>query len=201
MRLIHDPTPRRRPALVRRSGGFTLVEMLTVMTLMIILLGIALPAIDVSRFRLNSEVQNVALMINTAQRLAVLRQYDIVLTFDEDESRIRLHHDENNDGLVNGGEETRFIPLGEGVVFGRGGADALPQGDAVISFTREQEGLPALTFRRNGSASEAGVIYLTSIPAARGEDLSEHTRAITIERATGQVTCLTYRTSEWEIGC
>lgn len=187
---------RRRPA-----RGFTLVEMLTVMALVVIVMGIALPAIDVARFRLDGEVQSLALMINSSQRLAVLRQYDIVLAFDESEDRIRLHHDENNDGVMDSGEELRFIQLEEEVVFGRGGADALPEGGDEITFTERQDGLPSMTFRRNGSASETGVIYLTSLVASRASGHSEHTRAIAIERATGQVTCLSYRTSDWEIGC
>lgn len=189
---------RRRPAATAR--GFTLVEMLTVMTLMVVLLGIALPSIDVSRFRLDGKVQSIALMINSSQRLAVLRQYDIVLAFDEGESRIRLHHDENNDGAVNDGEEVRYIQLDDGVVFGRADAPALPDGGETVTFIEEQEGMPALTFRRNGSASESGVIYLTSVAATRGANRG-HTRAITIERSTGQVTCMSYRNSDWEIGC
>lgn len=189
---------RTRP---KRPRGFTLVEMLTVMALIVAIMGIALPSIDVARFRLDGEVQSLALMINSSQRLAVLRQYDIVLTFDETEKRIRLHHDVNNDGAAGTGEEVRYIQLEEEVVFGRGGASALPDGGSNVTFTETQDGLPSMTFRRNGSASETGVIYLTSLVASRASGHSDHTRAIAIERATGQVTCMSFRTSDWEIGC
>lgn len=192
-------TPRRRRTDAPR--GFTLVEMLTVMALIVAILGIALPNIDVARFRLDGEVQSLALMINSSQRLAVLRQYDIVLAFDETENRIRLHHDTDKDGALDSDEEVRFIALEDEVVFGRGGATALPEGGANVTFTEVQDGLPSMTFRRNGSASENGVIYLTSLLASRAAGHSEHTRAIQIERATGQVTCMSYRTSSWEIGC
>lgn len=193
--------PPGRPCGPARPRGFTLVEMLAVMALMVAILGIALPNIDVARFRLDGEVQSLALMINSAQRLSVLRQYDIVLAFDETEDRIRLHHDTDKDGVVDTGEDVRFIQLEDEVVFGRGGATALPDGGSPVTFTEVQDGLPAMTFRRNGSASEGGVIYLTSLRASRAAGYSEHTRAIQIERSTGQVTCLSYRTSSWEIGC
>ncbi len=197
---LHSYSTNRR-ARPRGRRGFTLVEMLTVMALLVAIMGIALPNIDVARFRLDGEVQSLALMINSAQRLAVLRQYDIVLAFDETEDRIRLHHDTDKDGVVDTGEEVRFIQLEDEVVFGRGGATALPEGGANVTFTEVQDGLPSMTFRRNGSASENGVIYLTSLLASRVGGHSEHTRAIAIERATGQVTCMSYRTSSWEIGC
>ncbi|MEQ9569765.1 MAG: type II secretion system protein [Longimicrobiales bacterium] len=196
----HPPSTNRRVRL-RGQRGFTLVEMLTVMALLVVIMGIALPNIDVARFRLDGEVQSLALMINSSQRLAVLRQYDIVLAFDDTEQRIRLHHDTDKDGVVDTGEEVRFIQLEDEVVFGRGGANALPEGGANVTFTEVQDGLPSMTFRRNGSASENGVIYLTSLLASRAAGHSEHTRAIAIERATGQVTCMSYRTSSWEIGC
>ena len=63
------------------------------------------------------------------------------------------------------------------------------------------QALPALTFHRNGAASEEGVIYLTSLRGAAGDDNSQDTRALQIERATGCVRCFTYRTLAWQEGC
>ncbi len=183
------------------TRGFTIAEVVVVMALLGIILGIAVPKIDVARFRLNGEVQSLALMMNSAQRLAVLRQYDIILAFDTDGRRIRLHHDSNNDGALDTSEDVRFIVLEDEVVFDRGGASALVSGPSDVTFTETQGGLPALTFRRNGSASETGVIYLTSLRASRIAGHAIDTRAIEIERSTGQVTCMSYRTSSWEIGC
>lgn len=196
--------PKPRPAPERgssRRSGYTLVEMLTVVVLVAAIIAIALPNIEVARFRLNGEVQNIALAVNATQRLAVLRQYDIVLAFDADRRRIRVHHDQDNDGAFDSSEEVRFIQLEDEVVFGLGGADPLNSGDPAITFTETQDGMPALTFRRNGSASETGVIYLTSLVASRASGNSHHSRAIEIERATGQVTCMTNQTLDWEIGC
>ena len=194
-------TPHSKKVASPQRRGFTLVEMLTVMALLAIIMGIALPNIDVARFRLDGEVQSLALMVNSSQRLAVLRQYDIVLAFDETENQIRLHHDTDNDGVVDSDEEVRFIRLEEEVVFGRGGAAPLVAGPSTVTFTEVQDGMRAMTFRRNGSASETGVIYLTSLRASRASGYSHHSRAIEVERATGQVTCMSNKTSSWEIGC
>jgi prepilin-type N-terminal cleavage/methylation domain-containing protein len=193
--------PHSKKTAPPRQHGFTLVEMLTVMALLVIIMGIALPNIDVARFRLDGEVQSLALMVNSSQRLAVLRQYDIVLAFDETDNQIRLHHDKNNDGVADSGEEVRIIRLEEEVVFGRGGAAPLVAGPSTVTFSEAQNGMRVLTFRRNGSASETGVIYLTSLRASRASGYSHHSRAIEVERATGQVTCMSNKTSSWEIGC
>lgn len=194
------PVPHRRTR-ATRFGGFTLVEALTVMVVVVALVGFALPTLDVTRFRLDDEVGSIALMVTSARRLAVLRHHDIVLAFDRPRARIRLHHDRDSDGTVDSGEEVRFIRLREEVVFGSGGAALLAPGLATVSFVALQDGLPSVTFRENGSASESGVIYLTTREASLGSDLQEYARAIEVEAETGRVTCKSYRTSAWEVAC
>ena len=93
------------------------------------------------------------------------------------------------------------MQLPERVAFDRGGATPILGLTEAISFTKRVEKLPALTFHRNGAASEEGVIYLTSVRAAGGDSNSQDTRALRIERATGRVRCFTYRTSVWQEGC
>jgi len=64
----------------------------------------------------------------------------------------------------------------------------------------EQDDLPALTFRRNGSASEESIIYLTSIKSIN-EATGEDTRAIEVERATGRTHCFSYQSGSWVSTC
>jgi hypothetical protein len=66
----------------------------------------------------------------------------------------------------------------------------------MVTWTETQDGLPALTFRRNGSASEESILYLTSERGA-----VEDTRAIEIERATGRLRCYSYATGTWIQTC
>jgi Tfp pilus assembly protein FimT len=177
------------------------VEVIIVLSLVGILLAMVLPRIDVPRFQLDAAVQEVASAVAGARAQAVLRQHDHVLIFDEDKDQFFVLNDENNNRIAESGEERRMVQLSERVKFDRGGATPILGLTDAVSLTKKVGLLPALTFHRNGAASEEGVIYLTSVRAAGGTDNSQYTRALQIERATGRVRCFTYRTLAWVEGC
>ena len=179
--------------------GFTLLEVLTVMAVSSILMLIMIPRVNVARFQLDAAMREVGSAVATARGRAILRQHDFVLMFDEDE--FVMLDDLNNNRKADPGEERRTVQLSERVKFDRGGATPMLGLTEGISFTKTVDQLPALTFHRNGSASEEGVIYLTSIRAAGGGNNPQDTRALLIERATGRVRCFTYRTLAWQEGC
>ena len=164
-----------------------------------ILMLIVVPRIDVARFQLDAAMREVGSAVAAGRGRAILRQHDFVLMFDED--GFVLLDDLNNNGKTDPGEERRWVELSERVRFDRGGATPILGLTEGISFTKRADDLPALTFHRNGAASEEGVIYLTSIRAASGGNNPQDTRALRIERATGRVRCLTYRTLAWQEGC
>ncbi len=179
--------------------GFTLIELLTVLAVAGILMLIVAPRIDVARFQLDAAMREVGSAVAVARGRAILHQHDYVLMFDED--GFVLLGDANNNGKTDAGEERRTVQLPERVRFDRGGATPILGLSEAISFTKRAEQLPALTFHRNGAASEEGVIYLTSVRAAGADNNSQDTRALQIERATGRVRCFTYRTLAWQEGC
>ena len=179
--------------------GFTLIEVLTVLAVAGILMLIAAPRIDVPRFQLDAAMREVGSAVASARGRAILRQHDYVLMFEED--GFIMLYDENNNGETDAGEERRTVQLPERVTFDRGGATPMLGMTEAVSFTKMAESLPALTFHRNGAASEEGVIYLTSLRAAGGNNNSQDTRALQIERATGRVRCFTYRSLAWQEGC
>lgn len=177
--------------------GFTLVELLYVLVIVGILAGFALPRIDVNRARADGGALQAAATLMTAQRRAVLQQHDVRILFDVDGGALRVHQDADNDGNESPGELLSIARLGEGVVFGRSGAPGAPglPGADVVTFA-EDDGMPVLTFHRNGSASEEGGLYVT---ARNGQ--AEHARAVSVERSTGRTSCWSYRQGSWQEGC
>jgi prepilin-type N-terminal cleavage/methylation domain-containing protein len=182
-------------------AGFTLVEALWVLVVMGILLTIAMPRIDVARYQVDAGVQEIASHITAYRGQAIVRQHDFVMAFDVPQDRVHVLFDVNNNGTADEGEERRMIELSDNVSFGRGGASALSGMTSAVSLTKQFGPMPALTFRRNGAASEEGGLYITSKRSAGNTAFVEDTRALRVERSTGRVRCFSYRTQEWVEGC
>lgn len=178
-------------------SGFTLLELVVVMVIAGVVATIAVPRIDVGRVRASSAYRQVAMTLLAAQRSAVLKQHAVVLAFDTTRGLIRVHYDRNNSGVIDGGEEQTFVKLEEGVVFGRAGVPALPMGGSAITFSKRQDGLPALTFQRSGSATENGGFYLTSARAGSSARHREDNRAFEVQRATGRASLYEYAGGSW----
>lgn len=184
-------------ALPSDRAGFSLIEVLTLLVVLAIVTTMAAPRLDVERFQIEAGMQSVGSTLLTAQRAAVQRQHDVVVSFDAANSRVRIHADLNNNGTIDDGEPSRWEPLGEGVLFGRAAAPALMGENAAISFSATQNGLPSVVFSRNGSASAEGGFYLTSARALRDPAYSRDTRALRIDRSTGRVGWYRLNGTQW----
>ena len=181
----------------RPTSGFTVIEVVIVAVLIGLIAVIALPNIDFSRYRIDAAMRAVAAGLQAAQRRAVSRQHDVVVSFDIANQVITLHEDANNNQEQDPGELVRAIPMGDQVAIAQGSAPAHPLGGGPITFTRDVGGLVAVTFHRNGSASEAGAVYLTSRRAINTGAHPDDTRLIEIERGTGRVSWWKYLPSGW----
>ena len=179
------------------TRGFTLMELVIVMVLIGLIVAMAAPKIDFVKFRVESAMQGIGTMFLAVERQAITQQHDIIIRFDVANNAIRIHEDRNNNGLQDVGERVRGVPLGEAIVFGRGGATARPMGPGPITFTKVISGMPALVFHRDGSASEAAGFYLTSARAAAGTTRVKDARAIEVEAATGRASWYRYNGITW----
>lgn len=189
------PQPNHR----NNAHGFTLVEIVVVLVLASVLTSMVAPMLSPGRWRADSAVQEIMMSLNGAQRLAVLRQHDVLVTFLTDTRRLRLHQDLDNDGAIDSGEDVRVVELPETMGFGQGSAPAIGSAVGPVSFHADSAG-PTLAFHRNGSASESGTAYVRPLEGSMSLD-AQSVRAITVERATGEVRCFSYRTSAWEASC
>ena len=185
---------------VRRAGqdGFSLAELLLVVVIIGLLAVISLPRIDYTRFRADGGMQAVGTALLASQREAVTRQHDVAVLFDVPRRSLRVLYDANNNRIADPGERLRVVALDDHVVFGRGAASARGFGSAAVGFTRQVGGMPAVVFHRNGSASEAGGLYLTSRRAAGGTAHASDTRAVEIVRATGRPEWFLYDGHQWQ---
>lgn len=171
-----------------RRAGFTMTELLMVLVLLGTMTVIVAPRIDLPHYGIDAGMQLVATTLQTAQRDAVSRQQEVLVSFDTANRRLLIHWDANGDHTVQSGERVRVVGLPDGVTFGRPtGVTARAFGSTAVAF-RTINALPTLVFHRNGSASESSGLYLTSIRATRpGAARPDDTRAIEFDRATGRL--------------
>lgn len=192
--------PSPRPPPTRGRGGYSLIELMVVVTLIGIMAAMAAPRFDLSPSRSEAAVHQMGSALISAQRAAIGGQHNVVAAFDVTNNRIRIHLDLDNDGKVETGERIRYETLQKGAVFGRSGAGVMAQigSTANVSFTRKQDGMPAVTFTRAGTASEEGGVYVTSDRAQKAGNKPNVARAVLVERASGRVSTFYFSGNKWE---
>ena len=207
-----DPRPRESSMPFKRHTtissrptnrrGFTLLEMMVVVVLIGMVTVIVAPRIDFARYQIDGGIQAVATTLMAAQREAIAKQHDVAIMFDQPNSSLRILYDTNNNSVIDATERVRVITLDTHVRFGRASASALPQlGGSAVTFTRMIGGLPSVVFHRNGSASQSGGLYLTSVRAATGlVTYQRDTRALELYRATGRPEWWRYDGTNWSRG-
>ena len=170
-----------------RQAAVTLVEIMIVLTIIGIGSAVALWKLDVGEYQTLGDMQAIGSAFIAAQREAVAHQCDVILTFDTTARVIHLIVNANNNGVQDSTEHETAYALGDRVRFSEG---ATPPGDigvGPITFVQTTNGLPSVTFFRNGGASQAGGVYITSVREAETNDTlyEGQTRMVEVARATG----------------
>ena len=170
-----------------RQLGFTILELLVVMTILGIAVLMLMPRLDVRLVKVNATSRSLTMFVLAAQQRAVLSQHNVLLVFDTAHATLILHEDVNNDGERDNDERARTYIFEEGVKFTRGVATAGPPGPLAVNITRTVGGLPVVTFHRNGTASENAGFYIGTARSQTSNAYLADVRGFTLDRGTGQV--------------
>lgn len=188
------PTARRASA---QRRGVTLIELLVVITLIGIIAGMSYPRLNLQKYHADAAARVVRGTMQQAQRLAVQRQYDVIVSFDQVNRRVRLLEDQDNDSTADANERVVYRPLEEGSKFGTpprgvfGGTATWLREDAP----RTSNGLPSVIFHRDGATSGAIEVYVTSA-SGRAQDF----RAITLVQSTARTEWYRWTGTTWKEG-
>lgn len=173
-----------------------MAEVLAVLVIIGIGTAMALPRVNLTHRRTEAALHQMSTLLMAAQRAAVSGQHDVVVAFETTQRRVRVHHDLDNDGVMDANERVLRTTLPDLVIFGNSAGNLSQLGGNAVSFTRQQGGVPAVTFNRSGSASQEGGFYLTTQASTAPKPTTA--RAVVVDRATARAVTWRYGTAGWE---
>lgn len=193
---------------MRLRRGYTLIEMMIVVTLIAIVTATAMPHIDYQQGRQDAAIRAIRGVLQQAQSYAVSSQHEVWVVVDAGHNRIIAVQDPSDSNQYVATDHHWSVPMQDGVLLGLGSVtplpgDAAPTGGVAITTptTIAAGALSSVTtgfvFRADGAASSNAQIYVTSV---RG--YTKDSRAIDVTQATGRVDWYHYNptTSRWVAG-
>lgn len=176
-----------------RRSGFSMIELLMTLIIMGIVAMMAVPRMDLSHMKSDAALRQVTTLFVEAQRTALMKQYNVIISVDVATNRLRLIEDRNNSGVIDAGDRTTWMALETGTRFAVTPTPVDGMG-GMVTFTRPRtvDGFPSVIFRRNGAASSDGVMFFTARPTDPGS-----LRAVVITQSTGRAESFKYTGSSW----
>lgn len=179
---------------IQRRPGFTLLEIMIVVSLMAIVSAMALPRLRISGFRADAGMRTVQAALQQAQRSAVLRQTDVLVSFDTAGNRVRVVFDANGNHSYDTGEEIHWRPLEDGARFGTPPSGVQTSGGAPVvgGALVTRDNYPTVIYHRDGALSSELELFLRSA----SPDVRDF-RALHVRQSTGRVQLYQYNGSAW----
>jgi prepilin-type N-terminal cleavage/methylation domain-containing protein len=179
-----------------RRLGFTIIELLMVVAIISLVTAWAMPRLDLNRYRADAAGRLARTLLQTAQRNAITRQSNVIVSFDLTNNRLRIVQDYNNNDTLNASDKVDFRVLPEGGKFvtptWAGVKGTTPSAAVSGPSLRTVSSLTSVIFRRDGSASSDVELYVTM----RGAVKTEY-RAVTVIGATGKTNLFRWNGSSW----
>jgi type II secretory pathway pseudopilin PulG len=175
----------------------TLLELMVALSVAAIIGGVAITKLNTVGFKMDAAARVAHSAVQQAQRLALTRQFDVIVSFDRSTRRLRIAEDANNDGAIAPDERFRWKALEDSARFDDPPSSVLGGGAAAItgSNLRMVDGMPSITFRRSGSASSDLELYLGS----RRQNADDY-RGVIVTQSTGRVEWFKYVGGQWRPG-
>ena len=149
--------------------GLTMIEMVMVVVIIGIIAKITLPNFNINKYRADGAGRLARVILQEAQRNAITRQSNVIVSFDPVLSRFRVVQDYNNNDTINTTDLVQYRNMAEGAVFdkpswsGAVGADSTtPTASYAGAGLVTVSGLSTIIFRRDGSASTDFYLFVTT---------------------------------------
>ncbi len=174
--------------------GFTLIETMIVLTLIGILAAYAMPRLRAAAYDADAGMRTVQGALQQAQRAAIVRQTEVMVSFDTANKRLRIVYDVNNNHQYDAGEEIHWRPLepSDRFVIPPSGVQMVATAPIVGSALSTRDNFPTIFYHRDGAVSSEVELYITSNRAA-----NDDIRALHLRQATGRVQVYRYSGSTW----
>jgi prepilin-type N-terminal cleavage/methylation domain-containing protein len=177
--------------------GYSFLELVIVLIIISIIAAFAYPKVNFTQFQVDAAARLVRMSLQNAQRLAVTRQYNVVVSFDETHQKVRVLEDNNNNSTVDVNERVTWATIEDGAHFAippngiNGGVATAIVGTDV----RVVDGMNSIIFRRDGAGNTDLEIYLTSKRA-----INNDYRGVTVVQSTGRTDWFKYIDGSWRPG-
>jgi prepilin-type N-terminal cleavage/methylation domain-containing protein len=176
-----------------RRSGFSMIEMLMTLIIIGIITLMAVPKLDLSHMKSDAALRQVASLFVQAQRTALAKQYNVLISIDVPGNRMRLVEDRNNSSTFDAGDRAMWMALEPGTKFYTSplALDGM-SGTVALVRPRTIDGYPSIIFRRNGAASTDAAVFFTTKVTDPGS-----MRAVEITQSTGRADPYKYTGSAW----